>query len=326
MNPNAGGAPIDPLFYVDLDAMGQRNGFRAEDALYIWTSESNLNPTLDGASRTISTLMYGTAVPVIGVDAWNKLPSLSHREQLPYIEQVVWVPAHRSIGGRSFRSTFEVYLANAASALLRPDGIYDDKTPMYIGGNYPDNWTMERTDLNDNQTTAAVDAYRAWVNAQPKGVNTSLRAAYPVAQALISQGKIKGYVSLGDLRWFGKRLGTSSNTLNTAITYLNGVRASVAANEAPNIHGPLTGSFAWQPASTTTPTYTPDFDSQFAAPGTAPDTRVATPSAARAATPKTAKTAGSMATPQTMTSQFLKVGIITGVGLGVLTAIVHGRR
>lgn len=324
------GAPTDPLFYVDLDAMAQRNGFRAEDALYIWNSESGLDSQLAAydssgslITATFSTLMRGTAVPVIGEDTWAKLPTMTHRQQLPIIEQVVWVPAHRSIGGRTFRSTFEVYLANAASGLLRPDGIYDDKSPMYIGSNYPDNWTMERTDPNDNTTTAAVDAYTAWVRAQPKGARTSLRAAYPIAQDLVGRGLIKGYVSLGDLRYFAKRLAGGSTIFNTAVAYLNAVRASVAAGQAPSVQGPLTGGLAWQPASLTTPTYTPDFDSQFAPPGTHVDTRVATPSAAHAAVPKSATPAPAKAS---QTSLALKAGVAAGLGLAVITAIAHARK
>lgn len=292
------GAPRDPLFYVDLEAFGQRTGTRPEDALFIWASESGLDPSLSGNSRTFSTLMHYVAVPgLMSEDVWQRLPSMTHREQLPWIETGIYAPAHRVLGGRRFNSTFEVYLANAAPALLRTDGVYSDATPMYVGNNYPDNWTM------DNYP-AGVAAYGTWAaDARSRGQKQSLRAAYSVAEDLISKGVLKGYVSLGDLKAFAKRmLGGGGRIANEAIALLNNVRANVAAGKSPSIDPP-SGAIATHgdfftgrtspytpPTSTAiaTPTgvtpYTPDFDSAFK-PGAPPDTRVATPAAARNARP-----------------------------------------
>jgi len=130
------GAPKDPLFYADLEAFGERTGAKPEDALYVWSSESGLDPTLSGESRTFSTLMHYVAVPrYMSEEVWQRLPQMSHRQQLPYVEAAIFAPARRLLGGRPFNSTFEVYLANAASGLLRPDGVYSEATPMYVGSN-----------------------------------------------------------------------------------------------------------------------------------------------------------------------------------------------
>jgi hypothetical protein len=258
-------APKDPLFYSDLDAMSQRVGAKSEDLLWVWSSETQLNPATDwqGASRTISTLMKNVVVPVpIDTGTWDRFPTMSAREQLPYIEKAVYGPAHARLG-RAFRSTFETYLVNAAPGLLRSDGAYSEASPMYVGSNYPDNWTM--------------DNYPRGVSAaQADGVKlVSLRATYPYAQKLVAQGVLKGYVSLGDLRTFAARLPTSGGVLGEALGYLRALRA----------HPDQT----YIQASATTPacSYTPDFDSSFSS-GAPVDTRVATPDAAKKKMPSTA--------------------------------------
>lgn len=227
-------APRDPLFYVDLDAMANRVGAKAEDLLLVWTSESDLRadlrwpPPNGDASQTFSTLMKNVMVPgVIDEKTWARLPAMSHREQLPYVEKAVYAPAHRAIGGRSFRDTFETYLANAAPGVLRADGIYSPASVMYAGSNYPDNWPMDNAP--------------AGVNAAIKdGVKiTSPRATYEYAKTLVDRGVLKGYVSLGDLQTFGKRVlgsaGTTGSTFKNALLYLQNVRDNVARGYAPSI-------------------------------------------------------------------------------------------
>jgi len=299
------GAPTDPQFYVDLDAFGQRTGIKPEDALFVWASESGLDPTLSGNSRTFSTLMHYVAVPnVMSEEVWQRLPAMSHREQLPWVESGIYAPARRILG-RAFNSAFEVYLANAAPGLLRRDGVYSDASPMYIGGNYPDNWTM------DNYP-AGVQAYSKWyADAKARGQKTSLRAAYSVASDLIDHGVLKGYVSLGDLKNFAKRLlGRGAPIAQDAIQKLNAVRASKAQGRPPTI---TSGAFyspgelgAFVMTGRTSPTgpaspaaaiptapapsrhlYVPDFDSAFR-PNAPVDTRVATVAEAKAKTPSLA--------------------------------------
>ena len=292
-------APRDALFYVDLDAMAQRVGAKSEDLLFVWTSETGLDPTTGHApvgdpcqvcgrpakahqqvSRTISTMMVYTAVPAFGRDIWNRFPSMSAREQLPYIERLVYAPAHKAIG-RSFRNTFEVYLANAAPGLLRSDGNYNPATVMYEGSNYPDNWPMDNMPAGANAAKA-------------DGVNlTSPRGTYEYAKTLIDRGVLKGYVSLGDLANFGKRLLHGGPVFDQAVSYLHNVRANVAAGLAPSVDAPMSENLQWKPAAFaggagpgSSSGYAPDFD---AFPSGAPlDTRVATPSKARKDIPRSA--------------------------------------
>lgn len=272
-------APRDPQFYVDLDAMAQRVGAKAEDLLLVWTSESNLDPTLHGNARSISTMLQPLVISAFGRDVWDRLPSMSATEQLPYIEKLVYAPAHKAIG-RNFRTTFEVYLSNAAPALLRSDGNYNPQSVMYEGANYPDNWPMDNMPAGANAAKADGVAL------------SSPRGTYEYAKTLIDRGVLKGYVSLGDLANFGKRLLHGGPTFDQAVSYLRNVRANVAAGDAPSVDPPLSGDMAWQPASFTggaAPAmsgYAPDFD---AFPAGAPlDTRVASPAKARKDVPRSA--------------------------------------
>jgi len=272
----AAGAPRDPQFYRDLDAFGQRTGVRPEDALYVWASESQFDPTLSGNSRTFSTLMKYVAVPrYMSEEVWEHLPRMTHREQLPYIEAAIFTPAKRIIGNRPFNSAFEVYLANAAQGLLRADGAYSDATPMYVGPNYPDNWTMDNF-------PAGVPAFQAWLaESRGRGGPTSLRAAYAVADDLIQRGVLKGYVSLGDLREFAKRMMTPANKriAEQAIANLNTVRQGGTITS-----GYFVGRAEPVPLAQPSATYQPDFDTPFKR-GAPIDTRVATPQQAHALAP-----------------------------------------
>ena len=273
-------APRDALFYVDLDAMAQRVGAKSEDLLLVWTSETGLDPTQHGYARTISTILKPIALTVMDEGTWNQLPTMTARQQLPYIERLVYAPAHKAIG-RSFRTTFEVYLANAAPALLRSDGNYNPQSVMYEGANYPDNWPMDNMPAGANA-------------AQADGVKlTSPRGTYEYAKTLIDRGVLKGYVSLGDLANFGKRLLHGGPVFDQAVSYLHNVRANVAAGLAPSVDAPMSENLQWKPAAFaggagpgSSSSYAPDFD---AFPSGAPlDTRVATPQKARKDIPRSA--------------------------------------
>ncbi len=308
-------APKDPQFYVDLDAMAQRVGAKAEDLLLIWTSESDLTTTLSGFARTFSTLLHSSAVPgMMSEGTWQRLPTMSAREQLPYVEKI-YANAHRTLG-REFRNTFETYLANAAPALLRPDGNYNPSTVMYEGSNYPDNWTM------DNAPAGMMAALKDHVT-----IN-SPRDTYEYCKTLVQRGILKGYVSLGDLQRFGERVlnaakgGTvTAGTFQTALSYLNATRASAAAGQAPTISsGDVQAGEAVEGLSAvqgTTPggTYTPDFN---AFPTGAPiDTRVSTPEKAKKDMPKSANVAH---------KGFSLGPIVVGGGIAALLALVSLKR
>jgi hypothetical protein len=320
----------DRKFFVDLDAMAQRVGARAEDLLLIWTSESNLRadlrwPAPNGdASETYSTLMKNVWVPgAINPSTWARLPQMSHAEQLPIIERAVYAPAHAKLG-RMLRDTFETYLVNAAQGLLRADGNYNPATPMYVGSNYPDNWTM------DNAPAGLKAMLAEGIPLTRDGRALLPRETYDFCKELVARGTLKGYVSLGDLQAFGKRVLSSvalgRGTFASAVENLNSSRSAqasaVQSPAAPSVDHPeecffdlpLTGEAVVKGASFVsgelphTSPYKPDFDSSMST-GAPVDTRIATPEGARAKMPKHAggSSPGSLSWPV--------------VGLGVATAI-----
>lgn len=315
-------APKDPAFYVALDAMAQRVGAKAEDLLLVWTSESDLRadlrwPPPDGdASQTFSTLMKNVMVPnVIDRQTWAKLPSMSHVQQLPIVERAVYAPAHRLLN-RQFRDTFETYLVNAAPGMLRADGVYNPRSPMYVGENYPDNWTM------DNAPAGLNEALKAGIKLGPRS-----RDSYDFCKELVSRGVLKGYVSLGDLQVFGKRILSSAalggGTFQTAVSLLNDSRASLVAPVAAppaqtsaddywfsDLEKPLDPHAAVVKGAPSS--YKPDFDSSISS-GAPVDTRIATPEAARKKMP----THAGGSSPGHLSWPVVGLGIATGIGIAV---------
>lgn len=231
-------APIDPTFYADLIEFGARVGVRPEDALFVWASETGLRTDLSGSSRTFAALGKPLVVPAVMPETvWERLPLLSAREQLPYVEAAVFSPARKLIGGRTFHNAFEVYLASLAPGLLRLDGKYAAETPLYVGKNYPDNWTM------DNFPDGIV-AYQSWVrDAAARGErDLSLRSAYSVARELVARGVLKGFVSLGDLKNFATRASPGRDAaFGQALMALDAVRGTPGASYVPNLDSGLSG-------------------------------------------------------------------------------------
>ncbi len=314
----------DPQFFVDLDAMAQRCGAKAEDLLLIWTSETNLQSDMrypppsesngwvaGDASYTFSSMMKNVMVPnAIDRATWARLPSMSHRQQLPIIERCVYAPAHRTLN-RMFRDTFETYLVNAAPGMLRADGNYNPRSPMYVGGNYPDNWTMDNAPAGLRALLAAkIPMPRGWVP----------RDSYDFCKELVARGELKGYVSLGDLQTFGKRVldgKLGSGTFSTAVTSLHEVRSQASPSDLPSgtthveegIEG-LSGHVAAVGAGTLP--YKPDFDSSVST-GAPIDSRIATPEAARAKMP----TRAGNSSPNHISWPVIGLGIATGIGIAV---------
>lgn len=326
------GAPKDPNFYVALDAMAQRVGAKAEDLLLVWTSESDLRadlrwpPPSGDASQTFSTLMKNVMVPnAIDAATWARIPGMSHVQQLPIVERCVYAPAHRTLN-RMFRDTFETYLVNAAPGMLRPDGNYNPRSPMYVGENYPDNWTM------DNAPAGLNAALKEGIRLGPKS-----RDSYDFCKELVARGVLKGYVSLGDLQTFGKRILSSAalggGTFSTAVGYLNNVRAAISHGAAPTIESqdyPAPASPVQAPSSEgywfpdleeklpqaavkgAPGTYAPDFDSSVSS-GAPVDTRIATPEAAKKKMP----THAGGSSPNHISWPVVGLGIATGIGIAV---------
>jgi hypothetical protein len=247
--------PTDPAFYQGVIAMAQRLGSKPEDLLWVWASETAFNPNPDpsGNSRTISTLMHAVVDQGLLTQAeWDSLPTLTPAQQLPYIERYYKLLRDKYIG-RNFRDTFETYLANAAPGLLRPDGQYNAQTTMYGDPNAPAhtsawsfNWPM------DNYPAAATAAAARGISG--KAFNKSF------AEQLVSEGLLKGWITLGDLKNFMLRPGVSS-IANAAIAQLKTAQTGgvTPAGYSPSAEEP----------------YSPSFGQSFGNPNAPVDTRIA---------------------------------------------------
>ena len=247
--------PTDSAFYQGVIAMAGRLGSKPEDLLWVWASETAFNPNPDpsGNSRTISTLMHAVVDQGLLTQAeWDSLPNLTPAQQLPYIERYYKLLRDRYIG-RNFQDTFETYLANAAPGLLRRDGQYNAQTTMYGDPNAPAhtmawsyNWPM------DNYPVASTAAAARGVS------GAAFNKAF--GETLVSEGLLKGWITLGDLKSFMLRAGVSS-LANAAIAQLKLAQAG----------GVTTAGYS----SSAEETYTPSFGSSFGNPNAPVDTRVA---------------------------------------------------
>lgn len=245
----AAGAPTDPAFYQATVALGTALGSKPEDLLWVWASETGYDTTLSGESRTMSTLMHTGVVPSLLTEAeWQSLPSLSAAQQVPFIQRYYQKLKQSYLGGRAFQDTFEVYLGNAAPGLLRTDGKYNPKTVMYGDPNQPgsdvwaQNWPM------DNYPVAVQQA-------QARGAAISL----DFGRQLLSEGLLKGWLTLGDLKAFMLRPSVGVYA-NPAIQNLKSVQAGAGVANA---------------SYTPTANWTPNGDQSFADPNAPIDTRVA---------------------------------------------------
>ncbi len=246
-DPNAGGAPTDPSFYTAVISMAQRLSSKPEDLLWIWASETAFNPTLDGGFRTISTLSHAVVDSGLLTQAeWDTLPTLTATQQLPFIERFYKVFTSRYLGGRGYEDAFEAYLGNAAPGLLRPDGQYNLSTTMYGDPNQPahtgtwrDNWPMDSFPV-----------------ARQQGASRGVKLTLPFGEQLVSEGLLRGWITLGDLKSFMVRSDVVA-IAQAAIQRLRAAQAGtayVAASDVP---------------------YTPDFSKSFGNPQAPVDTRVA---------------------------------------------------
>lgn len=247
-------APTDPAFYQGVIAMAGRIGSKPEDLLWVWASESGYNPVPDpsGASRTISTLMHPVVdAGILTQSEWDSLPSLSATDQLPFIERY-YKKLRDDYIGRNFKDTFETYLANAAPGLLRHDGQYNPATTMYGDPNAPahtsawsSNWPMDNFPAASNAASV-------------RGISGSaFNKAF--AEQLVSEGLLKGWITLGDLKSFMLRGGVSP-LANAAIAQLRLAQAAAR-------------TVAYSPSADET--YNPSFDQSFSNPDAPVDTRVA---------------------------------------------------
>lgn len=256
------GAPTDSQFYTDLATYAQGWNMKPEDALWIWSSETGLDPSGSGSARTISTLMHDGVVPSLMTQAeWDSLPSLTARQQLPFIDRYYSLIHSKYLLNRPFKDTFEVYLANAAPGLLRVDGRYNPLSVMYGSPQTPGNAVWLANWPMDNYPSGIAAAA-----GMPQTADT--------AKLLLSTGKLKGYITLGDLRSFGMRQANSA-IANDAINKLHDALLNAKNSDAQ----PLTGNFAWVPTSYqpagSPGGYTPDFSKSFSDPSAPVDTRVA---------------------------------------------------
>jgi hypothetical protein len=247
-------APTDPAFYQGVIAMAGRLGSKPEDLLWVWASESGFNPNPDptGASRTISTLMHPVVDAGILTQAeWDSLPGLTATQQLPFIERY-YTKLRNDYIGRKFQDTFETYLANAAPGLLRHDGQYNPATTMYGDPNAPahtsawsSNWPMDNFPAASN-------------TASSRGISGSAFNK-EFALLLVSEGVLKGWITLGDLKSFMMRGGVAP-LANAAIAQLRLVQTGVT-----------TAAYS----SSADESYAPSFGPSFSNPNAPVDVRVA---------------------------------------------------
>ena len=248
-------APTDPAFYQAVIAMAGRLGSKPEDLLWVWASETGFNPNPDptGAARTISTLMHPVVDAGILTQAeWDSLPTLSATAQLPFIERY-YKKLRDDYIGRKFQDTFETYLANAAPGLLRHDGQYNPATTMYGDPNAPAhtsawsfNWPMDNFPAASNAASA-------------RGISGSAFNKEFGLQ-LVSEGLLKGWITLGDLKSFMLRGGVAP-IANAAIAQLKLAQAG----------GVTTAGYS----SSAEESYSPSFGPSFSNPNAPVDVRVA---------------------------------------------------
>jgi hypothetical protein len=261
------GAPTDTNFYIQLAKLFSGFG-KPEDFLWIWSSETGFDPSLSGGYRTISTLGKGTVVPgIISQADWDKLPTLSATDQLPFIARYYkWI--YDNFLGRPFQDTFEVYLANAGQALLRKDGRYNVGSVMYgsprdpAGSVWQANWPM------DNYPTAVSEA-------SARKVPLSL----DLGKTLVNEGKLKGWISLGDLKNFGMRP-SHADIANDAINRYH--QALLDPAQAQNVPANITVPATYV-ASGASGGYAPNWAKSFSDPNAPIDSRVANPPSVSAA-------------------------------------------
>lgn len=259
-------APTDPQYYRDVAALGQRIGMKPEDFLYVGASETGLDPTLKGAARTTHTLMHNVVDSGLLTQAeWDSLPMLSAAQQLPFIERLYQLLHSKYLSGRNFQDAFEAYLANAAPGLLRYDGRYNAQTVMYGNPNQPGNSTWAANWAMDNYPVGPREA-------QSRNVSLSI----DFAKQLVSEGKLKGWITLGDLKAFGLR---PNGIWPDAVARLHSALSTASVDNAvaqvePALYQPGQSSVAGG--------YAPDMSKSFSDPSAPVDTRVA-PSAAQGA-------------------------------------------
>lgn len=254
-------APTDPAFYDGVLAMAPRAGAKPEDLLWVWASEMSFNPSSPGKARTISALTHAVVPSLLTESEWQSLPTLSATEQLSFIERY-FRQIHDQYLGRTFQDTFELYLANAAPGLLRRDGQYNAATVMYgnpdapAGNVWASNWPLDNFPAARRQAAL-------------RGVPLSL----DFGKLLVSEGVLKGWITLGDLRSFMQRPDVAV-VAGDAIRRLRDERAQLQMQAV------------LEPASYVAPApvapYAPDASRSFGNPRAPIDTRVApaAPSAA----------------------------------------------
>lgn len=182
----------DPDFYDGVVRLAEAADVRAEDLLFCWSEATLLEPRAAGPVRTFAGLGRAQTLGWTMPEAiWEKLPSISACDQIPYVEAAVIDPATRVLG-RGPSSAFEVCLAHAAPGLLRPDGDYAMETPLHAGPDYPDHWPLDEFPL-------------VWDLYISEGARLSPRQTFGAKRAEAKARGVKGYVSLGDLSAFCKR-------------------------------------------------------------------------------------------------------------------------
>jgi hypothetical protein len=203
--------PQDDAFYLRLIQMARTIGAKPEDLIVVMASETNLDPgsTRGKPFRGLNTMGLSQAQSAgISADDWARLPDMTPTQNLDYSEKF-FLYLLKSAGRNKFVNALDLYLSNAAFGIWVKPPIMPD-TVMYGGG--PGNpWA----------SNYAMDNY-------PAGVGLTLDQA----RAEIGH-KLKGYVSVEDLRQFMLRSNVES-TWKGAVKKLASIQAQAGLENSPD--------------------------------------------------------------------------------------------
>lgn len=226
----AGYVPDDPQFYLDLKKYAGQLGFDPAAMLIVIASESNFY-TGTHFPKTIASLQTSFDKSLVGHDVaprgligftaasvpslmsaaeWDVLPSMDATSQLAYVAKAMGANLQR-VGGRSFSSPYEVYLANASPGAMTASGKYDLSQTLYAPPNdWLDNLSMDHgapidaSGVPQGDTAYSYAAKHGESDQLPPNASRIQKIAY--ATPLTQKGVIKGKVTLGDLQKHAERM------------------------------------------------------------------------------------------------------------------------
>jgi hypothetical protein len=178
-------ANLGPNFYPKLVQMTTELGMKPEDLIAVMTSESGMNPAAYNPHGGASGLIQFMPRTLSGLGFHGSMDNfrrLSGEEQLPWIEKYIKGHMHGHMGGRSFTSGGQYYLANLWPIALGLPGVKNGD---------PNTVILEKNPASDGKYSKKYLAIGAKIPAsdETNGYN---------GNPLFDKEK-KGYITLGDL-------------------------------------------------------------------------------------------------------------------------------